>query len=104
MLSAEEALKQYYDKMYALELKLKNDLEQTRLRRQGLGVTKVEEDEDDSPVLRTQSSAPTKYMQEGERMLQDMHLMWKDKLKKTLDEDRPANSTVTFDKNFNVKA
>ncbi len=27
-LSAEDALKQYYDKMYSLELKLKNDLEQ----------------------------------------------------------------------------
>ena len=40
-LSAEEALKQYYDKMHALELKLKNDLEQLRLRRQGLGVVKI---------------------------------------------------------------
>ena len=58
--------------MHALELKLKNDLEQLRLRRQGLGVQKVEEDDDESPLLRTQSSAPTKYMKEGEKMLHEM--------------------------------
>lgn len=33
MLSAEDALKKYYDKMLALDLKLKNDIENQRLKR-----------------------------------------------------------------------
>ena len=32
----------------------------------------IEEDDDESPLLRTQSSAPTKYMKEGEKMLEEM--------------------------------
>ena len=51
-LTADEALKIYYDKMAALELKLKNDMELMRRRRQGLLVSKKKvEDDDDSQEL-----------------------------------------------------
>ena len=41
--TAEEALKKYYDKMKALDKKLKHELEIQRLKRQGLG---PEDDQD----------------------------------------------------------
>ena len=46
-LTADEALKLYYDKMAALEMKLKNDMELMRRRRQGLLVSKKPEEDDD---------------------------------------------------------
>ena len=45
-MTADEALKLYYDKMATLELKLKNDMEIMRRRRQGLLVSKKSEVEE----------------------------------------------------------
>ena len=45
--TAEEALKKYYDKMNALELRLKHELEVQRLKRQGLGPLEGEDTDDD---------------------------------------------------------
>ena len=53
VLSAEEALNQYYESIHSLELKLKNDQEQQRLRRQGLGINNYEDDSDDAEPIVT---------------------------------------------------
>lgn len=45
-LTADEALKLYFDNMAALELKLKNDMELMRRRRQGLVVSKKASEEE----------------------------------------------------------
>lgn len=64
VLSAEEALDQYYESIHSLELKLKNDLEQQRLRRQGLGINNNDDDSDDADPIVT-DQGPTKHMIEG---------------------------------------
>ena len=65
-LTADEALKLYYDKMAALEMKLKNDMELMRRRRQGLLVAKkTEEEESDSQELNQIDLAPSKQTLDG---------------------------------------
>ena len=43
-------MKKYYDKMLALDLKLKNEMENQRLKRQGLGVDDANDSDDDLPL------------------------------------------------------
>ena len=63
----------------------------------------MEEDEDESPLLRTQSSAPTKYMIEGEKMIQEMQSAREEHMMKNR-KSEGVNASLIIDKNYNVKA
>ena len=68
-LSAEEALKKYYDRMNELDKKLKEDLEAQRLKRQGI-LPEKNEDSDDANTM--QEQGPSEATIAGEVMLKGM--------------------------------
>ena len=71
MATAEEALKKYYDKMIAMDERLKYDLEQQRLRRQGFSSIKNEDSDDELPLTWTDEQ-PSQSTISGQMMLRDM--------------------------------
>ena len=103
-LTAEEALKQYYDKMYELELNLKNEIEHRLGRKGGLNKTnEVSVDEDDLPEHIVVDLGPTKYTLEGQKLLEEIH----NRRISLHDQDKPASgglASVYYDSEFQVKA